>query len=346
MPYLDKDFKPTIFEYTNVNDYNRLLVYYPRKGGRGVPSCDFTYELLVTPTPTPTSSITPTITPTSSITPTPSITPSITPTSSITPTPTPSSSVPSIDPDAAAYLADVVASGGTTNPTIESAVDTLFTDLKSNGLYSKIFAMYPYVGGTASSHAIEAKLNKSFDITWFGGMTHDVSGSTGNGSNGYGDTGYNPYVEIGSTIGIPSHSSIYVGTESNGTYAEFGYRDSGDNWIMAVDYLGGCYGWQYNSGGANEILYSNTDARGNYIHSRTSPTNIIAYKNGVLKDTRGYTSTKRPPNGNLRVFNDGLNYSNRRLQFTTIGDTLSAGEIVILDGIINTFQTSLGRNTY
>jgi len=84
MPYLDKDFKPTLFEYTNVNDYNRLLVYYPRKGGRRVSGqdCDFTYELLVTPTPTPTISVTLT----------PSLTPSIsiTPTATTTPTPTPS----------------------------------------------------------------------------------------------------------------------------------------------------------------------------------------------------------------------------------------------------------------
>lgn len=34
MPYLDKDFKPSQYEYTNVNDYRRLLVYYPAKGGK------------------------------------------------------------------------------------------------------------------------------------------------------------------------------------------------------------------------------------------------------------------------------------------------------------------------
>jgi len=114
--------------------------------------------------------------------PTPSMTPSptITPTPSITPTPTPSPSPiigdfiitqdgdvleaqngdliewfeQTLDPDAAAYLADVVASGGTTNPTIESAVDTLFTSLKSAGLYSKMIGMYPFVGAAAGCHAI------------------------------------------------------------------------------------------------------------------------------------------------------------------------------------------------
>jgi len=128
----------------------------------------------IEPSPTPTT--------TTTSTPTPTIT------SSNTPTPTPST--PSVDPDAAAYLADVVASGGTTNPTIESAVDTLFTSLKSNGLYSKMVAMYPFVGATAGSHSINATLDKTYDITWYGGMTHGISGSTGDGVNGYGDTNF------------------------------------------------------------------------------------------------------------------------------------------------------------
>ena len=72
MPYLDKDFKPSQYEYTNVNDYRRLLVYYPAKGGKR------------DTTPPPSPSITPSI----SITPTPSI--SVTPSITVTPTPSPS----------------------------------------------------------------------------------------------------------------------------------------------------------------------------------------------------------------------------------------------------------------
>ena len=347
MPYIDKNGKPVLWEETDYfNQYRKALIYYPVKAKRisGVPDCDFTYEILVSPTPTPTQTGTPTQTPTSSVTPTQ------TPTQTGTPTPTPTPSAPSIDPDAAAYLADVVASGGTTNPTIEAAVDTLFTELKNNGLYSKIYAMYPYVGGTASSHSINALLNKTYDITWIGGMTHGISGSTGNGTNAYGDTGFNPYVEIGSTAGIPSHASIYVGTETDGNYGDFGQRDGSNTLIMAVSYGNSYYGWHYTAGGGGsplgEFVYVNNDAKGNYIQSRIAIDNAVAYKNGVLQNTRLYTETNSAPNGNLRVFNDGLNYSNRRLQFTTIGDGLSAGEIVILDNIINTFQTSLGRNIY
>jgi len=323
------------YDYLSSNYEGNYSIYIPTANK----TCPLQVGTPPSPSPSPTSSVTPSVTP--------SITPSVTvtPTPSVTITPTPSASVPSGDADANAYIAAIQASGGTTDTTIENAIQTLFTSLKSNGLYSKIDAMYPYVGGTAASHAIEAKLNKSFDITWYGGMTHDVSGSTGNGSNGYGDTGFNPYVEIGSTGGIPAHSSVYVGTKTQGNYGEFGARDGGNDWLMAVAFGNTYtyYGWQYHTA---QLTYTNTDVVGNHIQSRTSSTNFITYKNGVLKDTVTSTENRPAPDNNLRVFSDTSLYSNRRLQFTTIGEGLSASEIVTLDGIINTFQTSLGRNTY
>jgi len=254
-----------------------------------------------------------------------------------------------VDADAAAYLADVITSGGTIDATMSAATNTLFTELKSAGLYSKIYTMYPYLGGTAASNSINAKLDKSFDITWNGGMTHDISGSTGNGTNAYGDTGFNPQVEIGSAVGISSHSSVYVGTETaSPDESEFGYRFGfgNDNWVMAVSLGNVYYGWQYSQGALYAVDFSNADAKGNYIQSRTSTTSLVVYKNGSLQDTNTTTSITSAPNANLRVFTDSIRYSDRRLQFTTIGDGLSASEITTLDGIINTFQTTLGRNTY
>jgi len=342
MPYLDKDFKPTIFEYTNVNDYNRLLVYYPRKGGRGVPSCDFTYELLVTPTPTPTSSITPT--------------PSITPT--LTPTPTPSSSAPSLDPDAAAYLADVVASGGTTNPTIESAVDTLFTSLKSNGLYSKMLAMYPYVGATSGSHAINALGNKSYDITWYGGMTHSVSGATGDGTNGYGNTNFSNglFTQDSLSIGFYRVNNTQEIRSDNMMIGMYDTTNREPTIILSCDRNDSyrlCLGDFYSLG----LTLNNGNLDGNYIGTRTTgnTSSSFLYRNNNLEiTTTGDTYTS---DGSLTspvyLFSYNLNntpygaaFSNSTSAFSFLGEGLSASEVSTLDGIINTFQTSLGRNTY
>jgi len=42
----------------------------------------------------------------------------------------------------------------------------------------------------------------------------------------------------------------------------------------------------------------------------------------------------------------GSFYTNDTLGFSFFADGLTYAEVPILDGIINTFQTSLGRNTY
>ena len=279
----------------------------------------------------PLPSATPTNTPTSTVTPTPTT----------TPTPTPSSI--SVDPDAAAYLADVITSGGTLNPTISAATDTLFTSLKSAGLYSKMKVMYPYVGGTASSHSINAKLDKTFDITWYGGMTHGISGSTGNGSNGYGDTNFttNQFVD-----GNNSSFGIYVvnGDTNNGIHG--GFMGSGTLSIQLGTNRLGDWGWRHGSASFQRTANGGlTD--GSFIAIRTGNTEAQLYRNTVNVDTF-VSATGSLTSTSLLLFNmvGGSFYTNDTLGFSFFADGLTYAEVPILDGIINTFQTSLGRNTY
>jgi hypothetical protein len=63
---------------------------------------------------------------------------------------------------------------------------------------------YPMLGATSGGCAINAKSPGTYNVGWFGGMSFDVSGATGNATNAYGDTGWVP----------SSHSSIF----DNGTF--------------------------------------------------------------------------------------------------------------------------------
>jgi len=335
-----------------------------------IPNC-----IAPSPTPTPTSSITPTPSITPTITPTPSITPSITPsnTPSITPsisqtpsptitptmTPTPSSSSPPPpDPDALAYLADVVASGGTTNPTIEAAVDTLFKELKNNGLYSKIEVMYPYVGGTAGSHAINAHLNKTYDIDWYGGWVFSSSGSTPNGIDTYGDTHFIP-----TTADTYNWTSgIYLSTFAATSNFDDDYGVWLENSITSVG-LYRVFNSYWNNGGTYAIGVGSTQIAGinpstnggNTIITRSSSNNTTFYINGVLNGIGSFSVDNTYDNQLYPIYLGTTNYngsfggfgSNKNQCFFFIcNQVLSPTEIPILDNIINTFQTSLGRNRY
>ena len=322
-------------------------------GGESELECDFTYEILVTPTPTPTSSITPTITPTSSITPTPSITPTLTPTSSITPTPTPSSSTPSLDPDAAAYLTDVISAGGTTNPTIESAVDTLFTSLKSAGLYSKMSVFYPFVGGTAASHSImgDRTSGTTYDLTYVGGVTHGVSGTTGNLVNGGVNTNY-----PADSQPTDRHFSVYAnrGPDVNSNGYECGGGNGSTN-MCSIQFASGLgYVGHGQLQGYSPITYPPN--RTSFITSSISGTTVNSYKNegkfiGPVTRTNfdggnRYLSILCDNRSNVPGFNLSGAQSEKTVCWYNVGDALTDSEMATFQGIINTFQTSLGRNTY
>jgi hypothetical protein len=277
--------------------------------------------------------------------PSPTPTPTNTTTPTTTPTPTPG---PAFDADAAAYLSAVLSAGGTLDATISAATNTLFTDLKSNGLYNKLDVFYPMLGATSGSTALMGNRvsGTTYDITWtnVGNITFDYSGVTGDGSTTYGDTNFNGYNLISSSIGADSHFSLYVGNNTSGAYAEIGTRTNG-TWIMAVRFSNDFfYGWNYSSG-TGELVFSTTNATGMYIMTRVSGDRKI-FRNTTNMVANSFSETNPIPNSTIRILSDGTLYSNRRIQFFSVGEGLNDTESTNLSNIINTFQTTLGRNTY
>lgn len=276
--------------------------------------------------------------------------PTTTPTKTPTNTPTPSTSPPPLpDPDAVNYLNAVVSAGGVVDSVMSGATDTMFKQLKSNNLYSKLDVFYPMIGGTEASTAIMGKRTSgtTYDIVWNnpGSIIFDYSGVTGNGSSTYGNTNFNGYNLISSSVGAPAHLGLYVGTNNTGAYSEIGTRTNG-NWIIATRFSNDFYyGWNYTPGGT-ELVFSTTDARGMYVQTRTSTTSSKAFRNGIAEAVVTVTETNTIPNSNVRILSDGTLYSARRIQFVSIGKGLDDTESTILSTIINTFQTALGRNTY
>ena len=344
------------------------------------PSITVTPSITATPSVTATPSITPTITPTSTITPTPTPTPSVetchieaqngdfiiaqngdyidhfpcfdpspTPTPSITPTntvtPTPSSSVPSGDADATAYLAAVVTAGGTTNATIDAAVDALFVELKAIGVYNELDAFYPAVGGTAASHAINANLNTSYDLTFNGGWTHNVSGMTSNGSNAYADTNVTPQDLGGVGTGLDRHHML----SSHAGVTSLGYEGVGPSPYMAQRH--GFIQWLDAQSSITPGATYGTGVPAIQIGNRTAnnSTNIQWMVTGgtIGKSTNTNTATSISTN-NIeigRISNTSF-YVGKLTNFWSLGDGLTDTEVSDYFDAINTFNNSLGRRDW
>ena len=260
-----------------------------------------------------------------------------------------------LDPDATAYLAAVVSAGGTTDATIDSAVNTLFVDLKAAGVYTKLIAMYPIIGGVQASHAIDGKTpGGSYDLTYGGAWTHNTLGQViSSNSAQYALTNY--IIPAGAGAGAAQNFScgIYVNTNTDtfsGFEIDMGVRDSagGGNidWRVVAGWSGTSDSRFYGGDASNDATQSPRGGAGMYVGTRTSNT-IKLINNGSTINSSTVTQNGSSQysialggeyNGTVNQFN-----SSKRQTFAFIGEYLTDAEVSDLYDAVQTCQVSLSR---
>jgi len=82
--------------------------------------------------------------------------------------------------------ADVVQSfiglAGITDITQITAINTLYNDLVSAGLWNKIQLLYPFIGGNQTAHSINLKDPSQYPLLFAGSVIHNANGVTGTAS--------------------------------------------------------------------------------------------------------------------------------------------------------------------
>ena len=317
-----------------------------------------------TQTGTPNVTSTPTNTPTQTQSGTPNVTPSPTqtgtPNVTSTPTQTPTPSQAAGTTEARTYLSAVVTAGGTVDSTMSAATITMFQSIWSNGLNTNMLAMYPFIGGTAASHKFNGMnpldTDGAYRLTFAGGWTHSTSGATPNGTNGVAET----YLQPSTTSFTLSGGSmgVYCGTNGPSGAAMGSIGDSGggsgDGWVLypGLNNPGlqeACFFWKSDAGAFNGSTMA--DTLGLMSISRTGTTNVDMYRRGTLLASPAFASNSLT-NFTLalgaRNTKNGVpaEYSTYRQQFTYIHRGLTPTQMTTLDSIIQTYQTSLGRNVY
>lgn len=247
---------------------------------------------------------------------------------------------PAIDPDAQAFIT----AASITDPTQQSAINQLVVDFKGYGVWSKMQAIYPMVGGTNSQHSWNLKNTAQFQISWQGGVTSSANGIQFNGMNSYGITGYIP--STSATLNS-HHLSFYSRTQSNGTEVEFGSIEgvAGSGSLIEIRTSGTTY-FRINNG-VGTISFSDSDSRAFYIANRTA-SNVI---NGWRNSTKAVNSTLASSALGIReyylgAFNNNTvaaYYSTKQCAFASIGDGLTDTEAANFYTAVQAFQTTLGR---
>ena len=241
---------------------------------------------------------------------------------------------------------------GITDTTILNALNTFDTGLISNGLDTKMKAVYPFVGGTSTTckynfmNAVDT--NAAFRLQFNGGLYFSTTGVQGGGVNGYANTYF-----TGSNWNNINNNSMGIYTRT--TQGALSQCDIG---AFSVPYSNNFLASYYSDSkfyavingvdNSSNLTYTNTESKGFYIANRTSSTVLNGWKNG----TKIGTNTVAPVNLlNVPLYlfaysNQGSPQliSTKELQFAFMGDGLSDTEASNLSTLVHNMQTTLGRN--
>lgn len=250
---------------------------------------------------------------------------------------TPSSA---LDTDAQAF----VDAAGISNATQKAAINQLVLDLKSNGLWTKMKAIYPMVGGSAATHKFNLKdprdLDEAFRLTFNGTWTHSSNGAASGGPGSYANTFLVPSSNL---AGVNSQHLSYYSRNSNSGDTDIGSGTfKGGGILMWVKYSGNN---QTYTSTANQTFTTETSGLGLHIVSANSSATLLvtpttSASNGV---SSGLLST-----GNVYIGgsnnNNNLYYPTaRQCAFATVGNGLNSADCSNLQTLVNNYQQSLGR---
>ena len=261
-----------------------------------------------------------------------------------------SASTPPVDPDAQAFIT----AAAITDPTQQAAINTLVVDLKGYNIWTKMKALYPFVGSTASQHKWNLKdprdLDAAFRLVFNGGWTHSSTGALPNGTNAYASTKLSPSSALTNNN---THLSFYsrTSTITNAVRDLAVFQNSG---LPAMS-LGTNTGvWVSDQNDFNiRISSSIASATGFYTGTRTSSTSHKLYKNGSVLGTNTSTNSTGLPDVNLFIGAANIaipsqeiasNYSNKQCAFASIGDGLTDTEAANFYTAVQAFQTTIGRS--
>jgi len=253
-----------------------------------------------------------------------------------------------IDPDAQAFITATGISGSNA-----TAINTLVVDLKAAGVYSKLQAAYPFIGGTAAAHKYNLinplDTDAAFRLDFVNGATQDSNGVTFNGTDQRANTFFTPSTNFASADS--AHLSIYNRTAGKDDGFFLAARQSADSQTTAI---------QFDPGKENfSMVNGNSNSKGNYTslqgfilanRSAASGVDVVQYYLNSTNVANAGTTSNTPTSNTLTL---GVRNQNTGAQagtftayncaFATIGTSLTSGEVTDLYNAIQAYQTTLGR---
>jgi hypothetical protein len=244
------------------------------------------------------------------------------------------------------YAINFILAANITDGTQQSAINQLCTDLVNTGLMDRMIAVYPFVGGNATSHSYNLKdprdADAAFRLTFSGGWTHSSTGILPNGTNTFANT----YINTATSIPQERHHISYysrTGGAAGNTITEVGCNN-GSTFLQFM------LGYRFYSGGSTVFAAWTTTliSTGFWVGNKISFSDRRTYRNGTREGQT--TSSVTTTLANFPLFIGARNtsgtaqqFSSKECAFCTIGLDLTDEQVGTLYTIVQNFQTTLGR---
>jgi hypothetical protein len=256
-----------------------------------------------------------------------------------------------LDADAAAFLT----AAGITDATITAAINRLVLNYKGVGdlnatinFWSDQLAIYPIVGGTATTHKFNLKdprdLDAAYRLSFSGGWTHSANGALPNGTNAFANTFLNATTLSNTDASLGFYSRTDIVQDSMDISASVGGVDTSIapkwNTLGSLSRIASVFT------GAG---YNPTNTLGLFCTSKITSGVFKRYKNGLVGETVTFAGSAQP-NANIYLGCRNVNgtpsaYSTRQNAFAFIGKGITSdANALLIYNIIQQFQTDLARN--
>jgi hypothetical protein len=233
--------------------------------------------------------------------------------------------------------------------TLLQAVSALVTSLKASGVWPRLHALYPMVGGTARAHALNLKdprdADSAFRLTFVGGPQHTARGVEWNpGASTYATTHLVPRQHLDPAS---HHLGYYAATEGpDGVQVELGAAGDGGSLSLLVRYPDNHYANQFESCGTYQYGPALAHALGFTLDVRASLDTVALYRDGQAMPLGGDTNLNtNQPNEPLLLGGrqDGY-FSGRACGLASIGAGLTPAQAQAYAAAVRAFQQALGRD--
>lgn len=224
----------------------------------------------------------------------------------------------------------------------QKAVNELVEDLKKTGIWNKLTAVYPFVGGNGDAHSYNLKNPEKYRFTWGSLAEHSLLGVVPHTQAHHNNL---PVSDISSNAGNDVSVHMYVDDNDNASETVDVYSTVISNSINLTVYLysiGKYIRFDCGNGTSNSLTLSDVDASG--FMSLTSIQNkLSAYRNGACIGEK----VNNP--GNIQSLIARFNYDSttrnncKYYRFLSWGRGLTSVEMFILNKVIQKYQTNLNR---